>query len=133
MADTPIAPLMTGVTPSSTPGAGFRLFIPEDGTGISHWVRTNEDGSKTYAMHQSGDALDTILDKNHAMATENSGWSGDKMMRRAGSIPLSVLYLWKTVEGWDPFRLDIPENMKKMKQKLNDRGLYKFRTAEWTV
>lgn len=124
---------MTGLSPSSSPGAGFKLFIPEDQTGISHWVRSNDDGTDSYVMHQSAAANTMITDRNHALAAENSGWSADKSMRRAGSIPMSLLYLWKSVEGWDPFRLDIPENMTKMKQKLNDGDYTKLRTAEWRL
>lgn len=73
-----------------------------------------------------------ILDRNKAMANENSGWSTDKdkAFRRVGSIPLILIQKWLDEEGWDAFD---PANADKLKAKLNDSDFQLLRTAHWRL
>ena len=100
---------------------GEHLFTTFNGTRWS--LSDNGDGSHT--IHSEQD-VDAILDRNAALATHNDGYSPSREMRRVGSIPMSLIHLWKTVEGWDALR---PENADRLKKKLNDIDFFKLRTA----
>jgi hypothetical protein len=97
-------------------------FLFTDGVGISHYL-TEQAGELAIQSYQD---VDHILDLNQAMYTENDGYTASRDMRRVGSIPMSLLYLWKTVEGWDPFN---PANQDRLAKKLNSSEFLKLRTA----
>jgi hypothetical protein len=92
--------------------------------GIRHYMRTNADGSHTFAASQDTQA---ILDRNRAMATENDGYTKSREMRRVASIPYVLIQKWLHEEGWDA--LD-PENVDRLARKLNDPDYAYLRTAD---
>jgi hypothetical protein len=93
--------------------------------GVRHDMAV--DGDKL--VFRSVQDTDNIIEANKAMATHNDGYTPSRDFRRAASIPMNILYKWKNEEGWDPFRLDIPENARKMMQKLNSNEWSYLRTA----
>ena len=97
--------------------------------GIAYkWDDSRQDEG-FYQVVQSQDVT-PILDHNKAQANHNSGWNGDKTMRRAATIPAIVRQKWLVEEGWDCFA---QENWDKLKAKLNDSDWAHLRTAEWRV
>ena len=98
-------------------------FLADDGSGVSHFWVNNSDGSYTIVSQQD---VQPILDENAREYTANDGYTPSREMRRVGSIPMSLLHLWKTVEGWDPLRR---ENAQRLRRKLDDIDYLKLRTA----
>ena len=102
----------------------LRPFLADtDGTGVRHYWRDESDGSATIVSTQD---VAPILEANHAMASHNDGYTPSREMRRVGSIPLSLIYLWKSVEGWDPFHRS---NADRLRKKLDDIDYLHLRTA----
>lgn len=92
-------------------------------SGRVHTWRDNDDGSATVVSRQD---VAPILERNAEMMGRNDGYSPSRFLRRVGSIPMSLLYLWQSVEGWDPVH---PANSDRLAQKLNDIDFAKLRTA----
>jgi len=91
--------------------------------GVRHYLRTEGDGS----IHvDSYSDVSAILERNKAMANHNDGYSPSREMRRAASIPLSIVFKWLNEEGW--FALD-PRNWDRLSKKLDDPDWRWLRTA----
>lgn len=101
-------------------------FVPlfTSAAGIRHFMRTNVDGSHTFAASQ--DTTD-IIARNRAMANENDGYTKSREMRRVASIPYVLIQKWLHEEGWDA--LD-PDNTDRLARKLNDPDYAYLRTAD---
>lgn len=104
-------------------------FVPllTSSAGIRHYMRTEADGSHTFAASQD---TDPILERNKAMANHNDGYSGSREMRRVASIPLILIQKWLHEEGWDAFD---PRHADKLAQKLNSSDFAHLRTASGRV
>lgn len=70
--------------------------------------------------------VEAILDHNKALATHDDGYSADRGLRRAASIPLAVVEKWMTEYGVDV--LD-PEHGPAVKKLLNSNEWAHLRTA----
>lgn len=101
-------------------------FVPlfTSAAGIRHYMRTNEDGTHTFAASQDTSA---IIDANRAMRNHNDGYSRSREWRRAGSIPFVLVQKWLHEEGWDAFD---PANADRLVKKLNDPDYADLRTAD---
>ncbi|MHB8284007.1 MAG: hypothetical protein ACYDD1_04955 [Caulobacteraceae bacterium] len=104
---------------------GDHLFTTE--AGVSHSLVDNNDGTLTINSVQE---VDDILDHNQRLYNHNDGYTVTRDMKRVASIPMSLLFLWKTVEGWDPFH---PANQDRLTKKLNDGDYLKLRTLSGRV
>lgn len=91
--------------------------------GIRHRIEETADGD---IVDRSSQDVEAILDQNKAMATHNDGYSPTRELRRAASIPLTLIYKWQNEEGWNA--LD-PACADKLKQKLNSSEYLYLRTA----
>lgn len=90
-------------------------------------IQTWEDnGDDTFTIHTRQEVESDILELNQKMYTHNDGYTADRSMQRVGSIPESLIFLWQTVEGWNPFH---PANADRLAQKLDDIDFLKLRTA----
>lgn len=101
-------------------------FVPlfTSAAGIRHYMRTNEDGTHTFAASQD---TAPILDRNRAMANHNDGYTRDREMRRVASIPFVLIQQWLHEEGWNAMD---PANADRLAKKLNDPDYLYLRTAE---
>lgn len=99
-----------------------KTFLFRSSMGIDHHMIEDEDGTRFYSEQD----IDGVLDQNKAMATHNDGYTPSRDLRRAASIPLTLLYKWQAEEGWDPFH---PSNADKLKAKLNSNEFLYLRTA----
>lgn len=107
---------------------GTKQFLKTSAAGISWFMEKVADTGnidQDYAIHSHQEA-DHVLDANRAAASHNDGYTGDRTMRRVASIPLALIYKWRSEEGWDAFD---PEHADKLKQKLNDPEYQFLRTA----
>jgi hypothetical protein len=95
--------------------------------GTTYTWEDNPDGSYTIQGVQD---VDPLLDVNKAMATHNDGYTPSRDMRRVASIPMHLIKMWKQTEGWNA--LD-PDDVDKLKQKLNDPDWLWLRTAPGRV
>jgi hypothetical protein len=95
--------------------------------GIEHRIYFEDDGTMITSASQDCTA---ILDLNKAMATENDGYTPSREMRRVASIPLILIYKWRTEEGWDAFN---PKHADRLARKLNDPEYAYLRTAPGRV
>lgn len=103
-------------------------FLYRSVSGVSYYLRHEADGS----VHLDGEQdVQHILDANGRIVNENNGWNGDKTMRRAASIPMQLLNLWKQ-EGFDALRL-LKHDPKAVAKRLNDSTYSKLRTAHWNM
>jgi hypothetical protein len=103
--------------------AGFDLLTTSARGGIRHYWRDNVDGSASIATYQD---VDPILDLNKAMATHNDGYSPSRELRRAASIPMTLIYKWLHEEGWNALN---PAHGDRLKKKLNSSEYLYLRTA----
>lgn len=104
--------------------AGRPLFTSSSGIEY-RWV--DEGDHKVILASQDTEAM---LDRNKAMATHNDGYTQDRTMRRAASIPMIVALKWLNEEGW--WFMDAakdPDVAKKLKAKLNSSDWRYLRTA----
>lgn len=97
--------------------AGLRRYVREDADGLT--IATTQDVSD-------------ILEGNKAMANHNNGYTPSKDMRRAATIPVSIIYKWMTEEGWDPYSPD-PDCQRKLAQKLDSSEYRYLRTADFVI
>jgi hypothetical protein len=95
--------------------------------GTQTFFKDNLDGTYTVWSTQENDPF---LEQNKAMANHNDGWSESRDIRRAASIPLSLIEHWKQTEGWNPLDHNYHDRLKK---RLNDGDYQHLRTAHWTV
>lgn len=96
--------------------------------GVRHVIEEAADGSLIDHAYQDTDA---ILDVNKAMATENDGYSPSREIRRAATVPHSVMLKWLVEDGfwfYDAFSGD-EFAKRKLRQKLNDPDWAHLRTA----
>lgn len=100
----------------------FRPLLTSS-AGIRHYMRTNEDGSHTFAASQD---TDPILENNKALANHNDGYGQSRELRRVASIPFVLIQKWLHEEGWDAFD---PQYADKLAQKLNSSDFMHLRTA----
>jgi hypothetical protein len=91
--------------------------------GIAREWHDHEDGTITVVAQQD---VAPILDINKAMATHNDGYAASRELRRAASIPNSLIHKWLVEEGWNAMD---PGCAKKLKQKLNSSEYLYLRTA----
>ena len=94
--------------------------------GIDHYWIQDGDGFRI----RSEQDITPILEANKAQATHNDGYSADRTMRRAATIPFIIGQKWLNEEGWD-WR-DAPRDpdvARKLVQKLNDPDYAYLRTA----
>lgn len=103
------------------------MFDPETNEyGVTHTL-TEEDGVYRDVWHQD---VQSILDRNHEMAMENSGYNHDKTFRRVASIPLTIIQDWKNEKGID---IHDAESAQQVMRLLNSNEYYKLRTAHWQL
>ena len=104
-------------------------FVPllKSRAGIRHYMRTNEDGSHTFAASQD---TSEIIDHNKAQYNHNDGYGPSREMRRVASIPFVLIQKWLHEEGWDAFD---PAHADKLAQKLNCSDYAHLRTAPGRV
>lgn len=95
--------------------------------GSQAFFKEEADGTYTVWSTQENDP---ILEQNKAMANHNDGWSASRDIRRAGSIPLTLIEKWKNEEGFDALN---PHHADKLKRKLNDGDWSHLRTAHWRI
>ena len=109
-------------------GAGEQpLFISS--AGVTYTSETDpQNGDLIIRGHQD---VWAILEANQAMFAENSGYTADKSIRRAASIPALLRNKIMAEEGWDPWQpAKYPDRYKRL---MNDISYRKLRTAEGRV
>lgn len=110
-----------------------KQFLKTSAAGINWSMeRVANTGSiaHDYAIH-SHQEVDHILDANKAMATHNDGYTPSREMRRAASIPYSLIEHWRITEGWNAWDASHdPDVALKLVQKLNSREYQHLRTAD---
>lgn len=87
-----------------------------------------QDGNET--RFASTQEVAPILEQNKAMANHNDGYTADRTMRRAASIPYIVGLKWLHEEGW--WFMDAghdPDVARKLVGKLNSSEYAHLRTA----
>ena len=92
-------------------------------SGVTREWHDHEDGTITVVERQD---VETILDRNKAMATHNDGYTPSREMRRCASIPNVLINKWLVEEGWNAFD---PACADKLKAKLNSSEYLYLRTA----
>lgn len=102
--------------------AGFR-HLYTSAYGVKHYMRTNPDGSYTFA---AGQDVEPVLDRNKAMANHNDGYNAKRDMRRVASIPFALWLKVKSEQGIDLFD---PDNKDALVRILNDPDYAYLRTA----
>lgn len=103
-------------------------FLYASSAGVKHYW---EDAGDKKIVHSFQDTT-PILEHNKAQALHNDGWSGERVMRRAASIPAIVRLKWLVEEGWDCLSQD-PGCQRKLYQKLDSADYAHLRTAEWRL
>lgn len=103
-------------------------FVPLIKTfrGVQHYMRTNDDGSHTFAASQDCTA---VIERNRAMRNHNDGYNRDRTMRRVGSIPAIVELMWlnQGVDIWNP------DHRKEVVRRLNDSDWSGLRSADGVI
>ena len=97
--------------------------------GINWSVRDEEGLGATYRAQAD---VTPILEDNQARAGTNNGYTPDRTMRHAATIPLVIIQKWRDEEGWDPMSSD-PDCQRKLAQKLDDPAWRYLRTAEFRI
>lgn len=101
------------------------MFTSE--AGIRWYLRVDDNGDTHIGASQDPTA---ILEQNRAMASMDSGWSSDKYMRRAASVPFGLITQWRNEDGIDFF----DENCaKEVVRRLNSSEYYMLRSADWKL
>lgn len=104
-----------------------RLPMFTSAGGITYeWEDDGAGGGYVHATQPVGE----ILDHNQALYNSNDGYNAARDLRRVGSIPLSLITLWQTVEGWNPYD---PANQDRLTKKLNSIDYLKLRTAPGVI
>lgn len=104
-----------------------REHLLRTASGIDHFLRHESDGSIHMESHQDAQPF---LEQNKAEYTHNDGYTADRSMRRAASIPQIVRYKWLMEEGWDCADM---KNWDRLRKKLNDASYLYLRTAPGTL
>lgn len=93
--------------------------------GVQYTTETDQEtGDMLVRGHQD---VTGILERNHALYTENRGYTPDKSLQRVASIPMALCNHIFATEGWDPNRPDrYPERWKRL---MNDIDYRKLRTG----
>lgn len=102
-----------------------RLF--RSSMGIDHYIVEDGDNHRFEAVAPT----DPVLERNKAMRNHNDGYTADRSMRRAASIPFIVGLKWLNEEGW--WFMDAghdPDVAKKLVAKLNSNEYAYLRTAD---
>lgn len=76
-------------------------------------------------IHRKED-VEPILEHNKKLATEGNGYSPDRSIRRAASIPMGVVALWKEKYGVDIFNKNHEAAVRRL---LNSNEWAYLRTA----
>jgi hypothetical protein len=101
-------------------------YLFRSSAGIDHWMV--QDGNQT--RFASSQDVAPALELNKAMARHNDGYTADRTMRRAASIPYAVGLKWLNEEGWWFMDADKdPGVALKLVQKLNSNEYEFLRTA----
>lgn len=90
--------------------------------GADVWWRNNGDG--TFTVRETQD-VESILDNNRAMSLHNDGYSKDRTLRRAASIPMTIIADYRS----NGVNLLHPDNSEDLKKIMNDGDYSKIRTA----
>lgn len=103
-----------------------RTHLFRSSAGIDHWMV--QDGNETrFAATQD---VAPMLEQNKTAALHNDGYTADRTMRRAASIPYMVMHKWLNEEGWWAMDADKdPDVARKLVQKLNSNEYAYLRTA----
>ena len=79
--------------------------------------------------------LNSLMDRNKKLYTQNDGYTASRDMRRVASVPPIILQLWtKEYNGsnnWWALPKDIQKKI--MRTKLNSNEFKYFRTAEGSL
>jgi len=99
---------------SATPGIKREWHDDGEGGGV---IRTSQD-------------VAPIIDRNRAMANHNDGYSPSRELRRAGTVPMLILYQWIAEAGLSDADPDYQDKLGKLiLSKLDDPDFSGFRTA----
>lgn len=96
--------------------------------GVTHWMRTNPDGTHTFAASQD---VEAVLDANKAARNHNDGYTKDRGMRRVASIPVVVQLMWLNEDP--PLDIYNAEHADRLAKRLNDPDWAYLRTADGRV
>lgn len=120
---------------SYTPPAGFHL-LHVTRMGTAWYMRDNGPYREPdYLMVQDTEA---VLQRNREMANHNDGWSidgtgkTDKLLRRAATVPWSVITRWKEELGVDYWSKD-PDQQAAVNRLLDDSDWSRLRTANFRI
>jgi len=81
---------------------------------------------------------EAVLQRNREMANHNDGWSidgtgkTDKLLRRAATVPWSVITRWKEELGVDYWSKD-PDQQAAVNRLLDDSDWSRLRTANFRI
>jgi hypothetical protein len=105
-------------------------FVPLIRTfqGVQHYMRTNDDGSHTFAASQD---VEGVLEANKAARNTNDGYNKDRTMRRVASIPVVVQLAWLNEDP--PLDIYNPEHSDRLAKRLNDPDWSLLRTADGRI
>lgn len=104
-----------------------KLPLFTSSAGVRHSMI--QDGNQTrFAIE---DDVAPLLEHNKQLQTMNDGYTADRSMRRAASIPFAIGLKWLYEEGW--WFMDCghdPDVAKKLAAKLNSNEYAYLRTAD---
>jgi hypothetical protein len=84
-----------------------------------------EDGDGALVVHRTSD-VEANLEINKSLYTLNDGYSPSRELRRAASIPMSIVEKWKNELGVDVFD---PNHREAVRRLLNSSEYMYLRTA----
>lgn len=106
-------------------------------SGAHHLLRSEQgvdwhvhfDGDDVHIGAQQ-DCTDIIDANKRSQNSGQTGWNGDKSMRRAASIPVVIQLEWMTKYGVD---LHNPDHAAGVRRLLNSSDYRYLRTHEWII
>lgn len=95
-------------------------FVEQNGA-----IRTETTIKDRVLVEKRVQDVEPVLNANKALATDGDGYSPDRTLRRAASIPLIVVEQWLK-EGVDIYN---PDHAGEVKRRLNSADWLHLRTA----
>jgi hypothetical protein len=85
----------------------------------------HEDSDGSLIVHRKSD-VEANLNANKSLYTLNDGYTSSRDLRRAASIPMSIVEKWRTELGVDLFN---PDHLPAVRRLLNSNEYLYLRTA----
>lgn len=99
-----------------------RTFLLTSSAGIDHYMIEDENG---IAFAATGET-DPIIERNKVLRNNTDGFTQDRSMCHAASIPQIIVNKWLIEEGLDIYN---PDHEDRLAKKLNDPDWAYLRTG----